>query len=279
MFFITGHKGMEWVANYLTFGDVICSFGGDLTGKVDGDASSSHALIQDRLNSIYPDAKWVIIESNGEHVLQGKLEELRAKLSPMVVPFDTLESSIEDVAKYLCPNWSCPPERHKLLVKMSITSQRPAKVVTPEPIVLSQTCQQYLSVCKEMCNDDFAYSWLYQLIEASLTWDHLVDGDAVDPEMTDRVFTSLVTQWPINPFLKQYGGFIMPALSSAISAWKHSYNDGVSKDLAYQIYATAPAVIAFILGGNDRVAKYMPTINNLVTQMRLDDDARDGGKR
>jgi hypothetical protein len=51
------------------------------------------------------------------------------------------------------------------------------------------------------------------------------------------------------------------------------------KDKAYSIYEDVPSAVAFILGGQPRVDKFMPILRTLVKDLRQEDDIRDGGKK
>lgn len=276
MFYVTGLRNIEWewIAEYLGASNDLAVV------NAPGYASPEVALRQDKLIASNPGARWVLIErayspAGGDHVLQGKLEELRLKVKPLVVPYGTLGCSIQDIALYV--NSSAHNYEHHQSFIQSRPPIEEVPIVT-EPIVLSDTCQEYLAAVKELCRDEFAFVFMRQLIDAALVWDHYSDGDALDPAMMDRTMLALMTEWPINPFLKKYSECLVPVLVGAISAWKHSYNGGVSKDLAYEVYATTPAAIAFILGGNDRVNEHMPKIRELVTKMKDEDSLRDGGK-
>lgn len=137
---------------------------------------------------------------------------------------------------------------------------------------LSSTCVDYLGTLKEMCgNEVHAYTWLEQVIQTALIWDHLADGDQHDKEALDSVFMQLVTEWPLNPFLRKYAECLIPTVVASISAWRQK----LSRDLDYSVYREVPCAVAFIIGGNALASKFMPKISQLVLQMRLEDDRRD----
>lgn len=138
---------------------------------------------------------------------------------------------------------------------------------------LTQNCREYLALLKELCADDMnAYGWLVQMIQIALVWDHIVDGDAVNPQRADEAIANVVLQWPVNPFLRTNAMSLAPVMAATVNAWR----SGISRDLDYSVYREVPAAVAFIIGGNKRVETFMPRINALVKQLRLEDDERDG---
>lgn len=312
-FIVTGlpRSRTAWVANYLTYGDMFCLHDALVNWddlklpdvEYAGIADSGASLFQDNLSERFPDAKWIIIERNytdvqaslkkmglnvDTFVVQTKLEELRGKKNPLVVPFATLDESIKDIAKYINPDWQLNQVRHEMLLRFNIqvTPEQIQKDIQgkilpiPEPIKLADTSQEYLNLVREMCgNEPMAFEWFQQLVYASLTWDHLKDGDAVNMPLLDRVMTALLTEWPNNPFLKKFSASLTPTMVSSITAWKFSYHPESSRDLAYSVYSDVPAAMAFCIGGNELVDYYIPKIRELVLQMRKQDDLRDGGKK
>lgn len=137
---------------------------------------------------------------------------------------------------------------------------------------ISATCRLYLSALKELCGDDQnAYDWLVQIIQIALVWDHIVDGDTMDRKRADEAITNVVLQWPVNPFLRNNAPSLVPVMAASVNAWR----SGISRDLDYSVYRELPAAVAFIIGGSKRVEAFMPKINMLVQQLRLEDDARD----
>lgn len=312
-----------WVANYLTYGDMFCLHDGlkfcadgvkalrDMTSsmpegvKFVGLSDPCAALAQDKLIKEFPEAKWVLIErpyadversvrkvhgkTDGLHILQSKLEELRAKVNPLVIQFDEIDYWIGRIGHFVSGStWNCPAQRHDMLIGMNVSvnvEKAHAEMANPpaiqhlrEPVTLSPTCQKYLGVLQELCAPDpKAFVWMQDVIHAALVWDHVVDRDGLDMALFDNVMTHLLTEWPLNTFLQQFGRYLAPTMASAISAWKYSYTEGASKAFAYQIYAEVPAAIAFVLGGNPRVQAFMPKIRELVLIMCAEDQARDGG--
>ncbi len=137
---------------------------------------------------------------------------------------------------------------------------------------ISKTCQDYLALLEEMCGGDRnAYLWLTQVVQISLVWDHIVDGDPLNAARADEALTSVTTEWMVNPFLRKYGEYLAPTMVVALAAWKSK----LSRHLDYAVYRDIPCAVAFVLGGNARVNEFMPRLNAIVNQMRLDDDERD----
>lgn len=322
-FVITGlpRSRTAWTAAYLTHGETFCIHEGlklcaNGVGALRkafprhaiyrGISDPAAALAQDKFIAEFPLAKWIIIErpykdvemalkranapSDGLHIIQAKLEELRAKVDPLVIPFQDLNQCIENMARHINPAWDHSKERRDMMLSLNIQSDL-ARAKTEiesgpdlrhllEPVRLTPTCNEYLTTLKAMCGEnELAYRWLEQVINAALVWDHFVDGDAMNPALFEGTMQALVTEWPLNEFLRKNAYHLMPAVVAAIAAWRASYQEGASKDLAYEVYRTIPAAVAFVLGGNPLVAEYMPKIAELVLKLRREDDRRDGGKR
>lgn len=320
-FFVTGlpRSRSAWIANYLSYGTTFCFHDAlkdcqagvsrlhsifDVKANVVGNSDPANALVQDKLIERFPGAKWVVVDRPFNEVkasvealgvdtaplyrLQLKIEELRLKVKPLIVPYGALDSSIKDIARYVNPEWHHPEARHEMLVHMNVQTdvawaksemakRGPGISHLYEAPRSSIANDEYMKLVEELCSPDvFAFDWYKQLLNAALMWDHLVDGDAADPLVVNRVMEFLITEWPINPFLKKYGEHLMPAMVAAIDAWKFSYRDGISKDFAYLVYADVPCAIAFVLGGNMRVRQFMPRIRELVLKLRLEDDVKDG---
>ena len=309
---------LAWTANYLTYGNTFClhdglkycsSGVGELDGVMPalpyrGNSDAANVLSQDKLKAVYPDAKWVLIERPysevedsvkalgedpaGLHLIQAKMEEMRGKFNPLVVKFDELDSRITEIAAYVNPTWNCFQLRHEMLVGLNVQAdynkakaeiaEMPSLVHLVEPVILSQTCLDYMELIRQAFDNNAAYKWYEDLVHSALMWDHFVDGDGIHPDLVDRVMTALLTEWPVNMFWQKYADYLVPTMVGAISAWRDSYNIGASKDLAYEVYAAVPAAVCFVLGGTQRVNKFVPQIREYVRVLRLQDDARDGGK-
>lgn len=269
-----------------------------------GNADHGAMMVQDQLIEKFPEAKWIIIDRPVKEVEDAiralgvkpdihaqvvKLAELREKVQPLVIPFNQLDDSLTALTKLVHPTWSNPPARTSMLLEMNVqmdvdlgksqlhTTEFDVKA---EPPVLSQAHQAYQGLLWDMCQpNQSAFVFLVQVIGAALTWDHLIDDDAVDKGLLDQVFKSMFTEWPINPFVVQFGQSLVPTISSCISDWQYSYMDGASKDCAYSIYTDLPAAVAFILGGQQKVDQFMPRIRRLVAKLREEDDVKDGFKK
>lgn len=324
-YFICGlpRSQTAWIANYLTFEDSFCFHDAlkdcqdgisRLRGIMEavgasyvGNSDPANALVQDGLIKEFPNAKWVVIDrpfsevrravdalgmdSSRLHYLQGKIEELRLKVSPLVVPHGALHESIKDIAKFVDPGFRYCEARHKMLVHLNVqtdVSWAKEQIATRgegiakqfEPVNLSQDCKEFLDLMKELCSPDpYAFIWYQQLINVALAWDHIIDGDAQDPQAFDAAMYAVTTDWMINPFVKKYADYLAPTIASATSSWKHSYTEGASKDNAYRIYSDVAGAIAFVLGGNKRVVEFMPRVRALVDKLCQEDEIRDGGRK
>lgn len=139
---------------------------------------------------------------------------------------------------------------------------------------------KYFRMMEEMCGSNaHAYRWFYQLIEVVNAWDHLVDGDELSAPEIDRAFTSAVLEWGMNPFYHQFAHVLIPACVAAVSSWKWSNWAGSPKIKAYDIYTEIPTIIAFLLGGQERVDRFIPDIRSVVFEMHNEDEERDNGAK
>lgn len=138
---------------------------------------------------------------------------------------------------------------------------------------LTPTCTEYINTIREMCGENiYARLWLEQVIQVALVWDHHIDeGDKKDPRMFNHAMTVLVTEWPLNPFLRKNAECLIPTVVASISAWKNNE----SRDLHYSVYREVPCSVAFVLGGNQLVEQFMPRISELAKKMAIEDDIRD----
>ncbi len=202
--------------------------------------------------------------------------------APLRVPHDALPEAVRDIAKYVDGGWVHNEARHQMLVELgSSRFKEPSPIQGDvEPPAPTPGVTECLALIAEMtASEPLATRWIHQVIETALVWDHVADKDPIDFQMTDRVFKNLTTEWPMNGFLIKYAASLMPVLSSAISEWQASYLEGMPKHGAYAIYTDVPSAVAYIIGGQDLVDKYMPRIRKLVHELHLEDEIRDGVKK
>jgi len=311
-YIITGlpRSRKAWLANYFTFGENFCAFEPFRDGtenlarylpsdyKVMGAADSSAAFFQDWIIHNYPQLKWVLIirepkdsaesikrlglhPSQQFHDASVKLAELRAKVDPMVIPFEKLDYSLDAIEDYL--GIHVDSNRRNMLSGMNVKSKEVSLSdarVEVEKAGFTPNNREYMGLLWEICKPNAqAYKWLAQLTQTALVWDHVVDYDPIDLKMTDSVFKALLLEWSLNTFWQTNHASLLPVMSSAISNWQCSYLNEMSKDKAYQIYEDVPAAVAFILGGQERVDRYLPRLRILVHRLRLEDDMRDGDRK
>jgi hypothetical protein len=125
----------------------------------------------------------------------------------------------------------------------------------------------------EVCGGDAdAYRFLMSLSPIALTWDHAVDGDTMDRDVTMKAFLALVLDWPVNPFVRTYAGPLTASMSAAISAWMASDSVPGTRVKAYDVVSEIFSVVAFILGGWERVNRVMPRVRaTLAKQVTAND--------
>jgi len=320
-FFVVGlpRCRLAWIANYLSYDNMECHFdafapglngaGPDVISKLEnfqkiiGVADGAAVMFQDKLVEQYPYAKWVVITRNYNDIcnslktlgvpvdtrlstLNYKIGELRSKLSPLVVPFESLDKSIQDVAMFVNSDWKNPQWRHDQLVRLNVQSKFtkddlvkiPAvnplsiKAEAPSPTLTQET---YFKLLQEICGDDkLAYRWLYQVIHAATIMDHVIDNDPIDYEQFDAIMKGVLLEWGVNDFYKRYAPYLAPVMSASISAWQHSAGD-MKRIKHYDIYTEVPCAVAFVLGGQEKVDKFSPRLRELANQLLIEDTKRD----
>lgn len=261
-----------------------------------GIADHSALLFYHRIHDLYPRAKWILIERpysqcqssvkevlgrNGDlYALAEKINEHRQQMD-LVVPFDSLGEAIQDVARLIDPGWHYCGERHRMLNELNVQMNpkiafEQAKLVpfdnalrrAVEPIKPIPANAEYFALLKELCGDNqLAYDFLDQAVEAALFFDHVSDGDPINPINQDKVMKSLMILWPTNQFVRQFALVLAPVMSMAMEAWR------VGRD--YDVYVLLPLTVAFCLGGPDRVAQFGERLRAIVVRAKEQDDARD----
>lgn len=106
------------------------------------------------------------------------------------------------------------------------------------------------------------------------TWDHVMDGDAVDSDLAHQAFLRLTLDWPLNAFLRANAASLVPVMAASIHAWQMSSIPG-ARLKAYDVISEVWTVVAFILGGWERVAAVMPDVRRaLAVQCAANDKER-----
>jgi len=263
-------------------------------------------MFQDRLIEKYPSAKWVIVEREFPDVVESfsvlgipiidnrltnihyKLDELKLKAAPLIVPFDTLNCSIRDVAKFLNPEWKCPDYRHEMLINMNVQYDRvkglkelsEIPVVNPlsesaEPPLPTKAQKDYFAVLREICGqNELAYRWMEQAILCATVIDHIADGDPIDYRLFDETMKGLILEWGINSFFCKYAQNLIPVMSTVLATWQHSAGE-FARSSHYQVYTAIPCAVAFLLGGQGLVDKISPRLFEAVNKLLLEDNERD----
>lgn len=127
-------------------------------------------------------------------------------------------------------------------------------------------------------NEPLAFDWFYSMVDAVMTWDHIIDDDPVDKERADKAFRSLILGWPINSWFLKYREILVPIMSNCLSSWRFS-NEEDAKIKSYDFMTEIPCAIAFILGGQSLVDRHIPNIRRLAFKRFKEDELEDGGKK
>lgn len=115
--------------------------------------------------------------------------------------------------------------------------------------------EEHKLACEQACGDrDDAMVWLRQISQISMIWDHVVDGDPWKPDEVSAAFEVMLTEWPYNAFWRQHGVQLAPALAVMISSWRFA-NAGGPRLEAIAVYKDLPCLVAWLLGGRERMQK------------------------
>lgn len=298
-----------WLANFLTHGASLCFHEAlryvekpeELKAFMErdadyvGDCDPMLAIHWRKVAEMFPDAKWVVIDRKIEDVrkscqrvgvpevglekLHENLSELCKELTPWYVDYERLDDNIHGLWAYLFPSVPFPEDRYAMLRQMYVDTV-PQKVemhpklrtlITPESSVMTPLHYEYAETLKAMCGQDVhAYTWLLQLMEVCLTWDHIVDGDPLDVQMAERSFEAMLLEWPLNPFWNRAKEFLAPVMSNAIAAWRFG-----QRTKEYDVYTEVPCAVAFILGGTPLVKQFSTKIREISKQMIEEDNTKD----
>ena len=307
-FIITGppRSRMAWIANYLTYGNMFCKYDALRNGlknmllrttELDGSlyygiADSGAVHYQQALIEQHPNAKWILITRPYKEVVRSfrrlgyeaddrvtkiydKIGELKASRECLEIPFHKVADEITNIAHYVNPNWSCPPERHEMLLELNVQINPPTahKIYVdhegqepPRPIAASK---EYFELMAEICKgNQEALLFVHQAVEAALVFDHIKDQDPIDQAMTDRTLEALTMHWPLNSFVRNNAPFLVSAMSRSIEQWRSGSDD-------YAIYKNIGSAVMFAIGGQPMVDANMVRLRYIVEQGRIEDNQRD----
>jgi hypothetical protein len=104
-----------------------------------------------------------------------------------------------------------------------------------------------------------ARDWLLSLCELALSWDHVMDGDPVDPARFESAMLMVLLNWPVNAFYQNHKVMLQPVLVNAILAWKSSAMP-LSRIKAYDV-ATEPAcAVCYLLHGYSAASQFSQNV-------------------
>lgn len=269
--------------------------------EVVGIADSGLPIYQDTMIEKYPKAKWVLIErdckdskqaiknlginpGNTLATLSVKMDELRGRVNVLRVPYESLDEAVLDVAKFINPAWKHNQVRHEMLLGFNVQydPELGKKFIQEiprdnllsrraEPPTPTATNAEAIRILIQICEGQpSALKFLLQSVEAALVWDHVVDGDTIDIDSTNRIFEKLLTEWPINEFIINNAKSLTPVMAAVIAKWKN----GDRRD-HYSVYIDLASAVAFIIGGMDRVNAFIPRLAKLLPILIEEDDKRD----
>ena len=151
---------------------------------------------------------------------------------------------------------------------------------TPEKREITEAHKSFYEDLEKLCGQEpGAYQWATSAYDAALVWDHLTDDDEISKPEIDKVFTSLLTEWPLNPFFMKYRTVLVPVMVNAISSWRYSNDPEVPKDKCCDWYTEIASTIAYLLGGWPLVEKYLPKMRKNAYIGMVEDEVRDKGKK
>lgn len=138
------------------------------------------------------------------------------------------------------------------------------------------TARELAALAQEVCEGNAdALRFCLSLSAVALTYDHAVDGDPMDRGTTERAFLAMMLDWPVNRFVREASVPLTCAMAAAIGAWKSSDLPG-ARLKAYDCLSEVWSVVAFLLGGWERVDRVMPRVRETLSrQMTLNDQRGD----
>jgi hypothetical protein len=282
-----------------------------VTHDLVGDSSCGLLLNWQEVSARYPDARWVIIRRDPQQVLEssrrafpwlkvtadairdlaGRLREARNALPNLLsVEFDELDEKVPEILDHIglqinplrlgqCLENKVEIAAHKAVASPACPdSPLRFKMVElmrdykPGPGSAEVLSEQYRALLREMCGKrEDAYWFLNELLNVWLVWDHFRDHDVQNPADVEAAFTSMLLHWPNNTFVCEWGRFLTPTISAAITANKAD-GQGIK---GWDVYTEIPMAVATVLGGHALAEKYSKPIRDLVAQIKAADDRED----
>jgi hypothetical protein len=146
-FFIASlpRSGTAWLANYLTYGDMLCLHDGfrELKTPIDmkavladtgfqytGNCDASNLYFQSAIRDLFPKAKYIYIDRDpltcekswknkgGNDMKDWAIrahEWITKSNDVMIVQYDDLFERSDEIGRYINPKWKCPPLRREML--------------------------------------------------------------------------------------------------------------------------------------------------------------------
>lgn len=133
------------------------------------------------------------------------------------------------------------------------------EALTPDKIA-------YYDLVKEITNGDpLAIRFLSQARDASNLYLQLNEGKPIDIEKAKDTLEAMATEWVVSPFLRNFGGSIVPSIVSALEKYRNE------KSLAHcPIDTELLTAVTYIFRGNDGVKEYMPKVRELSDKILKD---------
>jgi hypothetical protein len=243
-----------------------------------GTADPANVALFDKINKVFPEAKWVLITRPEKDVQEAcknlnmpmadyskQLGKLIKEKNPLKVPFSKLFDEADEIGRYIYENWQCPPWRQEMLKKLNVqvhwgkvSEQFKVPAVIKEIDALTPNKIAYYDLAKEICNDDiYAVRFLAQARAASELYRQLNEGKPIDVKKAKDTLEAMATEWVVSPFLRTYGQSIVPSLVSALE----KYRSGDVKHCP--IDTELLTAVTYIFRGNDGVREYMPRVRDL----------------
>lgn len=294
--FVTGlpRSGSAWLANYLSYGPGMfihdawksCTPEAFKTRvelekdiKVAGVVDCGNALIFDKIDKVFPEAKWVLITRPPDDVRKScdtiqfpymdftaKLRSLLLKKDALKVPFVEMFDRADEIGRYLFDDWSCPSWRKGQLKSLNVqlhwgrvSEQFRVPAVLHQVDAMTPTKMEYYRLVKEICNDDpHAVRFLAQARAASELYRRLKEGKAVDIDSALETLEAMASEWLISPFVRNFSNVLAPALVSCLEKYRNQ------KDLEHcPIDVDLLTVVTYIYRANNGVKEYMPKVREL----------------
>lgn len=299
--FITGlpRSGSAWLANYLSYNNhcflhdawkkyhpaQLKDFFNTEGFFAGGTSDPANLMFIDEIDKHFPEAKWIFITRPAKDIKESckALDFPLADVSKQIkklqnremlkVPFSEIFDRADEIGGYISKKFHSPIWRRNMLKDINVQlhwGRVSEQFKVPEVIdkieALTPDKIAYYDLVKEITNGDpLAIRFLSQARDASNLYLQLNEGKPIDIEKAKDTLEAMATEWVVSPFLRNFGGSIVPSIVSALEKYRNE------KSLAHcPIDTELLTAVTYIFRGNDGVKEYMPKVRELSDKILKD---------